>query len=156
MPDESRNARVVALLILSMSLGTGVLFLLDGTLTWRLPAALTAQTGARLEQVEIHFLPARAKVGALDFDCVILPDGRREGTPSPPLVRLAVQAGPEDRLTLAQQTALLDTLRTIGRWRYLTPACVRLASDSDCRLNPHLPAAARELHALLRGRGLVH
>ncbi len=155
MPDESRNARVVALLILSMSLGAGVLFLLDGTLTWRSPAALTAQTAVRLEQVEIHFLPAQAEVGALDFDCVILPDGRRMGAPRPPHVRLAIQAGPEDRLTLAQQTALLDTLRAIGRWRYLTPECVRLSSDSDYRLNPHLPAAARELYALLYGRGLV-
>lgn len=155
MPDESRNARVVVLLILSMSVGVGVLFLLDGTLTWRTPAALTAQTGARLEQVEIHFLPAQAASDGLGFDCIILPDGRRIGAPSPPRVSLAVQAAPEDRLTVAQQTALLDTLRAIGRWRYLTPDFVRLASDSDFRVNPHLPAAARELHALLAGRGLV-
>jgi hypothetical protein len=155
VPDESRNARVVALLILSMSMGVGVLFLLDGTLTWRAPAALTAQTGTRLDQVEIFFLPAQAAAGERDFDCLILPDGRKVGAPRPPHVRLAVQAAPEDRLTLAQQTALLDTLRMIGRWRYLTPDCVRLASDSDYRLNPHLPAAARELHSLLYGRGLV-
>jgi hypothetical protein len=159
---DPRNTRVLMLLVFAMSLGAGILFLLEGSVRWPGGQPLTAVAAARpraVESVEIAYVRAGPSLNLGAFDYVIYPAGWPEhlhvSESVDSRVRLAVVGVGSPRLDESQQANLLNVLGTLRKARGFSLAKVALSADSDPRRVADLPADARHLYALLVGRGII-
>ena len=153
MNRDKRNVWVVVFLVLSLTLGTGVLFLLEGG-AWRRPVTLAAVQSAAVERVEIRYVSASERVDASEYDCRIDPSGEvSRVAPGPGVYRIHV-VGTGAR-QLAQGQALLATLGWLQQSHGVDLRRVELESRSDIRRRPGLPADAADLLRLLEARGFV-
>lgn len=148
----SRNAKVVVSLVVSVSLGTGVLLSTEPELRqWAVPPC-DPQTRPR--QVQIAYVPPERGVEPGQYDCLIYPDREPLWQPRGPALHVAVVGTSQDRLPKQQVRrllAVLGGLRRIG----LELSAFELEPASDARLHPDLPPQAHELCALLTRKGIV-
>jgi hypothetical protein len=149
---NTRNARVVACLILAMTAGARVLLWLEPTPTVSGQFRLTAEGGPPVEEVTIEY----AQPGELPFPeaaCLIWPDGRREGDQLGPRVRLVV-VGSDGPLPDEQKQSLLTALGSLA-WRggglTATTPSIQLDSGFDSRVT----AQARELCEMLVAKRFI-
>lgn len=151
--SDSRNARVVIYLVASMSLGAATLYALEPS---RPEYEAPPGAVATVERVRIEYVSSEARANQSDYDCLIFGSGAHIGQPSGARVRLGVVASDSGEVSEAQKRKLLAVLASIVGGRGLSPTqVVQLAPESDARLNPDLPVAARELGAMLVRKGLV-
>jgi hypothetical protein len=158
--SDSRNAKVVFLLVLSMSAGALTLLALENRPKELFPAAhrsLVAESSARFQRVEIHFALPGSPIEESAFDCVIYPNRPAQWSPKGGAINLLVvgRGGDADRLADDQVVLLLSILDDLNRKGGLPLDQVYLNRDSDVRRHPGLPAEARDLCALLVRKGLI-
>jgi hypothetical protein len=156
---DTRNTKVVAVLIAAMTFGALVLLSLERLQPrppiWSPDTLLMAERGEPVRNVLIEYVPAGASQDLSGFDCVVHPDGRSEWRPRGPDIRLAVVGSASERLQQSQQKSLLAVLGSMSQSRGLDLDHVRLHADSDPRRCPGLSPGARQLSAWLVGKGLV-
>jgi hypothetical protein len=154
MNRDKRNVWVVVFLVLSMTLGAGVLFLLEGA-AWRHPVTLAATTQqAAVERVEIRYVSPGERVDASEYDCRIEPGGAvSRVAPGPGVYRIHVVGSGTRHLQQGQ--SLLATLGWLQQSHGVDLRRVELESRSDVRRRPDLPADAADLLRLLEARGFV-
>jgi len=156
---DTRNTKVVAVLIAAMTFGALVLLSLERLQprppVWSPDTLLMAERGERVKDVLIEYVPAGASHDLARFDCVVHPDGRSEWRPRGPDIRLAVVGSASERLQQSQQRSLLAVLGSMSQSRGLDLAHIRLHADSDPRRCPELSSGARELSTWLARKGFV-
>lgn len=150
------------MLVFAMSIGAGVLFLLDGTVPWSGGPALTAVSGARpgpVESIEIQYVRPAELAQAGSFDYVVYPASYPQRVRSAEeigsRIRVAVVGSGSSQLDAGQQGALLNVIGSLRRARGFSLSKIVLAPDSDARRVPALPEDAHHLCSLLVGRGIV-
>ncbi len=152
MPPLSRNAKVVVSLLISVSLGTGVLLSTEPQMRqWAVPPWNPQRPPSA---VRIAYIPPEQTPEPEQYDCLIYPDREPLWRPRGAELQVAVVGSSEDRLPREQVRrllAVLGGLRRIG----LDLSAFRLDPRSDVRLNPDLPPQAHELCALLTRKGIV-
>ncbi len=138
MTADRRNAFVVAALIVSMTIGAGVLLLLEpGVPRWPGNTLLAAEQPLRVEEVEIAYARSPEEVPLLDggsgSDDTILPiypDGTRgPWEPRGPRVRLVVVGAVDGTVGEAQKKTLLFAVHSLSGSEGRVP--VRLGDGSD-------------------------
>lgn len=153
---DSRNTRVVAFLIASMTLGAGVLLWLEPpTRGWAKSSLLMAENGQPIEHVVIEYQPPGEPVVASDYDCLVFPDGECEWRATSARLRLLVVGADADTLAPKQARALLMVLGNLSQGRRDVAAFVQLDPDSDARLIADLSPQAHALTDLLVRKGIV-
>jgi len=156
MISDARNAKVLAALVLSMTLGAAVLLWLEGPPPrWAPQTLLLAETQLRITDATIEYVPPGEVVALDGYDGVITPGDGSRWEPQSGHVRIAVVGSPGDRLDESQALNLLKILGTLNRRDGLEFARVRLDPNSDPRQRPDLPAQARELSDLLVRKGII-
>lgn len=156
---ETRNVKVVFLLVLCMSAGAILLVGLEPRSAGREPLptrSLVAESSTRIESVEIHFASARDRFDEMAFDCVIYPDAPIVFRPRGAAMRLLVVGGGGARLADAQVKSLLALLGDLHRVSGLPLSAISLHPDSDIRYSRRgLPDEARDLCALLVRKNFI-
>lgn len=150
----SRNAKVVVTLVISVSLGTGVLLSTEPEVRqWSSPP-WDPRLASPPRSVEIAYIAPQDDPEPAGYDCVIYPDREPLWRPTGQRVRVGVVGTDDPRLPREQARrllAVLGGLRRIG----LDVLEFQLAPGSDARLHPELPPQAHDLCALLTRKGIV-
>jgi hypothetical protein len=141
-------------LVLSMSIGAALLFLMEGS-SWSRPARGAARAEGEVRSVAIGYVPTGAMLDENAYDCVIDAEGVRRCAVRGPTFRVAIVSDGAARLDPAIQRDLLRVLAWLMQTHGLTRDQVRLADASDARLHPSLPADAHDLKDLLVSREFV-
>ena len=156
MVPDSRNTRIVACLIASMTLGAGVLLWLEPPARgWSQGPLLLAEDGHTFQGVVIDYSRPGEPVVPDDYGCLVFPDGQCEWHPNSTLLRVLVVGSPDAALADAQARALLMLLGNVSHGRQDVASWVRLNPASDARLVSDLPPQARALTRLLTRKGIV-
>lgn len=156
MVPDSRNTRIVACLIASMTLGAGVLLWLEpASRGWAKGPLLLAENGRAIESVVISYARADEPVVPDDYGCLVFPDGQCEWRPDSTLLRVLVVGSPDEQLGDAQARALLMLLGNVCHGRKDVASFVRLDPGSDARLVSDLPRQGQALTRLLVRKGIV-
>lgn len=154
--NDSRNIKVVAALIASMTVGGAVLLLLESPRPrWTSGALLTAEQALQIEDVSIALLEAGREDAWDAFDCVILPSGECRWQPRGPNIQLAVVASEGDTLPDVQARRLLEAIASMNQVNGLALSRVRVDPNSDPRVHSDLPPLAHDLLALLLRKSVV-
>ena len=154
MGPDKRNAKIVASLIASMTIGATALLWLEPPMPgWSSTTLLMAESARGVEEVQIDYISAPADRGF--FDCVIAPDGNCHWAPRSSTVRLAVVASDAQALPQPQAETLLAVFGTMAQRHGLDLARVWLHPASDARLHPELSDQAHDLCELLLRKGIV-
>lgn len=154
--SDTRNTRIVAFLIASMTLGAAFLLWLEpATPGWSSGALLMAESARAVEDVRIDYAEDLDAIDPRAFDCVIYPDGRCDWNPRDARIRLLVLASEPQGMTPAQAEKLLAVFGSMTQRHGLDLRRVWLHPASDARLHPELPAAAHDLCDLLVRKGIV-
>lgn len=158
MTPDTRNTRVVVLLMLSMTFGAALLMWLETPrLGWSESTFLMAETGSRVDEVTVFYVPPSQPVGRGEFDCVILPDQEPLWDPRPGFVgraRVAVIGTGASELSAFQQQQLLNVLGSMRQQRGLPIDRVQLHPSADPRRHDDLPDEAVSLADLLARKGI--
>ncbi len=153
---DTRNPKVVAWLILSMTAGAAALLWLEApTRGWSAPTPLMAERGRLVQTLLIEFACDDEPVATREFDGVILPDGRCDWRPRGPQIRLLVIGSRTEKLAAPAARTLLALLGSLQRERGLDLRRVRLHPESDSLLNPRLPPASHDLRSLLLRKAII-
>ncbi len=153
---ERRNARVVVALLLALVAGAAVLLWLEPPLPgWSRAAQETLDGGVPVHSVEIGYVPDSSGPAFSEYDCVIFEDGRCAWRPRGSDVRVMLVGSADGDLPPAQAGAVLAMLGDMSFGRGLDLSRVRLAPQSDPRLNESAPPPARDLRDLLTRKGLL-
>lgn len=156
MVADSRNTKVVACLIASMTLGAGLLLWLEpATRGWSPAALLLAEDGTQIESVLIEYCVPGQAVEPADFGCIVFPNGQVEWHPRAAQLRLLFIGTDSDTLDPSQARKLLSILGNVAQGRPGVAEFIRLHPGSDPRLFD-LPAQCHALAALLVRKGIVH
>lgn len=156
MTGETRNTRVVAILIVSMTVGAACLLWLEmPTRGWSPTTFLMAERGRPVEDVLIEYVGPEQPFNPADYDCAVYSDGRCDWRPRQPHIRLAVVGSGGERLGQAQAGSLLAALGSMSRLRGLDLSRVRLHADSDARVDSDASPQARDLRDLLVRKGII-
>lgn len=155
MNSDTRNARVLALLIGAMTIGAATLLGIEPRSVRVVTPPLTAELEGAIEHIELTYVSPRSSVRAEDFNCLVFPDRRPDWRPDGPDLRVAVIGGDADRLPLEQQRQLLVILSGLNG-AGVDVQRVEIDPNSDPRRHPNLPHAAHELVTLLERKGLLN
>ncbi len=156
--SNTRNARVVACLILAMTAGARILLWLEPA-----PAVadrvlpLAAVSGTPVEDILIEYAQP-GDLPAPGLACLIWPDGRTDGEQRGPSVWLVVVGSDGEQLPEVQKQKLLAALGTLTWGQTGSDAStlrIRLHPNSDFRGNPTLRPQARELGGMLVSKRLI-
>jgi hypothetical protein len=153
--NESRNLKVVAILIAAMTVGGGLLLSMEAPRPrWSSATLLAAERVEALSGLTIELLPADAPALA-EYDCVLLPSGECRWQPSDPHVRLALVSAGTGQLPEEQLRKLLELLGSLSQAQALDLRLVQLDARSDPRATDGLGPEADALLALLQRKGIV-
>lgn len=152
---DVRNTKVVAALILTMTVGAAILLWLEPAAGVRNDRLLMAARAGNFERGLIEFATPSDMFDLASVDCLIDAGGTSHWQPSGQLVRVIVRCEPNARLTDAQKRALLDVLGYMHRDGGLEGGRVQLASDSDPEMHANLPPAAKDLRSFLDLKGFI-
>jgi hypothetical protein len=167
MTAGKRNTSVVAALIISMTAGAAVLRglelrLVPGKPNFKGSTLLMAEQGMRVREVEVSYVPRWEDLPTAGIDpegddsvCVVDSDGRAHWAQRGPRIQLVVIGTDNETLASVQRRALLGALGTLNQASGVDLVPVHLAAGSDVRVNPDLPAQARDLRALLERKGII-
>lgn len=157
MPRDTRNARVVGLLVGSMTLTAAVLLAIEPRRrAFPADGVLAASTQTHIDELVIEYLPPGLDAAVGDYDCIVLTDAEVIWQPSAgPMVRMLVAGSPSAELNEAQQRAVLSMIGRMKEQLGLDLGSIRLHPDSDPRLRFDLPPQAQSLLELLLRKGLV-
>lgn len=156
MNAESRNTRIVACLIASMTLGAAVLLWLEPPRQgWADASLLVAENGQRIDQIIIHYHRPDEPLLADSYDCLVMPDGQYDWRPRGRRLRLSVLGTWDQALAPVQARALLILLGNLSQGRRDLGDFVRLDTDSDARVATDLPPQAYDLTDLLIRKGII-
>lgn len=153
--NESRNLKVVAVLIAAMTVGGGVLLFLEAPrVGWSTQTLLMAEQVDPLASLAIELVPPdTAELAA--YDCVLTPAGECRWQRSGDDVRLALVSSGGERLADEQARKLLELLGSLSQSGMLDLRAVRLDPSSDPRIGGALSPEAADLLALLQRKGLL-
>jgi hypothetical protein len=152
--SDKRNAKTVACLIGSMTIGAALLLWFEpATPGWSSNTLLMAESARPIEEVRVEFTAPDADAAA--YDCRVLPNGQCEWRPRSPRIRLAIVGSDSPQLPRAQAETLLAVFGSLTQRHGLNLHRVWLHPASDARLHPELPAQARELCDLLTRKGII-
>lgn len=150
MNSDKRNTQVLVALIVSMTLGAGLLKLLES------PVPKSADLLAAVEGKSVATLTVGVVRGVNDpalasFESYIDEHGachwRQEGAD----VRLAIVGDPAQRLSEPQAVMLLQMIATLRRERGLELRAVRLATTAG----DTEPAMMRDMREMLERKGML-
>lgn len=156
MTADKRNAVVVIALILSMTLGAGILLLLEpaNKPRWEGFPQLMAERATPVQEVEVACVESDEQPVALDDGrrsfCVIDAQGKVTWTARGPWWRIVVAGSQTGKLTDRQKGKLLAVLGNLNQASGQELVPVRLAPESGLRHNPGLSPQAAEQAADLR------
>lgn len=156
MSPETRNKRVIAILVASMTLGSIALFWLEPpTPGWSSSPLLMAETVRGLEEVRVDFADRADGANSDEYDCVILADGECEWRPRGSRIRMLVIGSDADSMPDMQARTLLAVFGSMNQRYGLDLHSVWLHPLSDARLHPELSASAHDLCDLLVRKGII-
>lgn len=156
MISDARNAKVLAALVVSMTLGAAVLLMLEGPpARWSPQTLLLAETKLRVSDATIEYVPLGEVIALDGYDGVITAGDGSRWEPQSEHVRIAVVGTGGERLDESQALNLLKILGTLTSNNGLELGRVRLDPNSDPRQRPDLPAQARDLSDLLVRKGII-
>lgn len=161
MAANTRNSKVVALLVGSMTFGAALLLWLEPQRpTWRESTPLLAQRGVTIQEVTIDYVREGDAVVRDNYDCVVDPDGACDWAPRGPAVRLLVVGSAGKVLPEKQAKSLLAVLANMSQAHQLdvrpNAGRVRLAATADAERDATLPAQARHLRQLLERKQIIN
>lgn len=147
---STRNTKVVACLIGSLTLGAGLLLTLEPPgRAWSQPPLLAAQS-AQVRDIVVHVAPEGTDLS--NYDCVIFPDRAPLWRTAGRVMRVGVLCEGDTPLTTQQAQDLLAVLGAAGAGQH---ARVAIDPASDVREGSGRGAAAHDLLALLERKGLL-
>ncbi|MBU0640512.1 MAG: hypothetical protein KKB50_16740 [Planctomycetes bacterium] len=156
MAADTRNAKVVIALTVSMTVGAALLLWLEPTTRgWSPTTLLMAERGTRVHEVAIDYVPPTAPLPAEMYDCIVYDDGDWDWKPRGSSIRLAVAGSTSQHLSEAQANTLLAVLGSMKQLRGLDLNRVRLLPESDARRRPELPPEAHDLCELLARKRII-
>ena len=156
MNPEARNTKVVAILVLSMTVGAAALFWLEpATPGWGQSNLLMAETDRGLQEVRVDFASFDDKFNGDDYDCVVLPDGECEWRPRGSRISLLVVGADAESMPTDQARTLLAVFGSMNQRHGLDLGGVWLNPVSDARLHPELPGPAHDLCDLLVRKSII-
>lgn len=153
---DKRNIKVVAALFITMTLGAGLLLLLEPyPRNWSHEPLLIAQTRNTISDLTIYDIPRGAPLEASDFDGVLYDDGRLDWRPADGATRLAVVEGLSGRMEKEQKRALLNLFGELDRSGVLSLQGIALDPASDPRSYSRLSQHAKDLCDWLVLKGFI-
>jgi len=165
MTADRRNGLVVVALVLSLTVGVGLLLMLEpgDHRVERAPLLMAEQWGTRqVGTIEILYVASLADAGPLvassgdDGVCVVYPTGLAEWYAGGPHVRMIVLGTPDQsRLPEAQQRALLGALRELMRRSGASDVRIYWTPPIGVTPEASWPPAAQELRELLVRKRLL-
>jgi hypothetical protein len=154
--SDTRNTKIVAMLIGSMTIGAAALLWLEPpTPGWSSATLLMAESVRPIEDVQIDYVEPGSAEGPAAYDCVIAPSGQCTWRPQGPQVRMAVIGAESGRMTREQAEKVLAVFGSLSQRHGLDLERVWLHPASDARLHPELPAPAHDLCDLLVRKGII-
>jgi hypothetical protein len=157
MTVETRNARVVVLLVAAMTLTGAVLLALEPRRPASTPGeSLMAARSSTVDGLIIEYVPPWLDISPGAYDCAVTeageavwkPRGERE-------IRMAVMPPATAELPEAQKRAILLLIHSLRAQRGLDLGRIRLHPDSDPRLRGDLGPQAESLLDLLVRKGFI-
>lgn len=158
MTKDTRNTRVIIVLVLSMSLGAFVLRMIAiPTAGWSRDTVLMAERVRNVDAATIACVPYGEPISRYEYDCVVLPDGEVLWDPRVGVsdVYIAVAGSADGEFARDQQAKLLQVLGVLTQQHELDLSRVRLHPDSDSRYRSDLSNQAIALRSLLVRKGIV-
>lgn len=150
---DTRNTRIVAFLIGSMTVGASVLLWIEpSTRGWSSATLLMAESARAIQEVQIVY--TRAGVDPGSYECMVLPGGQCKWRPNGSRIRLVVIGSDAPELPRAQAETLLAVFGSMTQRHGLDLDRVWLHPASDARLHPELPVQAHDLCDLLVRKGI--
>ena len=154
MDANTRNTKVIAALIASMSVGAVVLLALETKPNLSPAPLLMAEEGQRVDGLRIEVLPADQAYRADAFDGCIELDGRCRWRPSGPNLRIAVLGRTAQALSEAQAGTLMKLLGSLVEYGQLDLNHVAFVPPSDPADKRTLAVLATDVRTLLRKKGV--
>ena len=156
MTADTRNTKIVAALVASMTVGAAALLWLEPpTPGWASATLLMAESGRAIEEVRIDFAASGTLGDPSGYDCAVYPSGECDWRPRGARIRLLVAGSGPQGLPSAQAEKLLAVFGSMTQRHGLNLERVWLHPASDARLHPELPVAAHDLCDLLVRKGIV-
>jgi hypothetical protein len=163
MMADKRNNHVVIALVLSMTMGAGLLRVLEPPRVKVTNSAplLAAESGLRIEEIDVDYAPSVADAEQVaqnqptspDTVVIVYPDRNPEVRPAGPRVRLIVAGTGERNLSRLQKQHLLGALAGLNELSGRTLVEVRLMPALD---GSNLSPQAGDVRALLLRKQFVH
>jgi len=155
-PDK-RNANVVGVLFIALTVGAGALLMLEPRAQrWQPDALLMAHNGSPIESLTIDYPTAEFRGDLTQYDCVVPADGGPPTwNPRSPRIRVLVAPSAGDRIPHAQKEALLGLIGGLFHGNGLDLKRVAIEPRIDSRQSIQVPAQARDLCQWLIAKGFV-
>lgn len=154
MDANTRNTKVIAALVASMSVGAAVLLALETKPNLSPAPLLMAEDGQRVDGLRIEVLPADQAYLADGFDGCIELDGRCRWRPSGPNLRIAVLGRAAQALSDPQASTLMNLLGSLVQYGQLDLKHVAFVPPSDPVDKRTLAVLATDVRTLLRKKGV--
>lgn len=153
MVNERRNANVVAMLVASLTVGAGLLLVLEPhAKTGKANPTLAAVRGDRLDSLMIEWAEEGTTI-MLENAIRIDADAKVSGS-TDTRGRLVVFS-PRGGMSEDQQKEVLRVLKELSETRGLHDNRVSISAESDPNHHANLPKGARDLHNLLVKKAFV-
>ena len=153
MVNEKRNANVVAMLVASLTVGAGLLLVLEPhSKTGPASTTLAALRGERVNSLVIEWAEEGSSImreNALRIDSDATVSGSTDGEGR--LVVFSARGG----MSAEQQESVLAVLKTLSESRGLSDRRVTVAYESDPTHHAQLPKGAHDLYELLVKKAFV-
>ena len=165
MSTDKRNGVVVIALVLSLTAGVGVLFLLEpGPHAWKGGTALVVEQGAAPQQVrdiEVYYASSVDEAAQLaasagdDSVCIVYQDRIPECQRGGPQVWLIVIGDAQEKLPVQQQQWLLGALHRLTQASGVDQVRIRLAPPLDTAASADMSPGQLDLRRLLERKQLI-
>ncbi|QOJ15698.1 MAG: hypothetical protein HRU75_14065 [Planctomycetia bacterium] len=160
MAANTRNSKVVALLVGAMTFGAALLLWLEPRgPRWSGGTPLVAQRGQIIDSVTIEYARDGDAVPLADFACTVFPDGSCRWDPRTGHVRMLVVGSSGAELPAGQARSILAVLGSMSDNYALDvrPSAQRIRLDpgSDPTRRADLPRQAQSLRELLARKQFI-
>ncbi|MBK8915935.1 MAG: hypothetical protein IPM64_15305 [Phycisphaerales bacterium] len=160
MAANTRNSKVVALLVGSMTFGAALLLWLEPRgPRWSGGAPLVAQRGQAIESVTIEYARDGDAVPLAEFACAVFPDGSCRWEPRGGHVRMLVIGSAGAELPAEQARSVLAVFGSMSDNHSLdvrpSAGRIRLDPNSDPARRSDLPRQAQSLRELLARKQFI-
>jgi hypothetical protein len=154
--SDTRNSKVVALIIASLTVGAAILLWLEPPRRgWSRSTTLIAERGRPIESALIEFAPLDRPISPADYDCLVFPDGEHTWRPSGAQVRILVVGSGAERLATVQKRKLLSVLGSLNQSLGLDLSRVSLLAGAGASTDLDQPSEAGDLLELLARKGII-